>query len=173
MRLDFSNVSEFELLPEGTYEMLVEKSGIEIDNKQRERINMQLVVRNDVNQQYRNAKFFHSIYKSKEPKEMDAQTEGYSFASLMQIAMAANLEAGKDYPNLTALLADFVKRPLKVTVYHDVYNDKKTARVRRWNKTDNPVVMHQPKPSGGGSYAPMPTDADAPPASSGVKMPWE
>jgi hypothetical protein len=91
----------------------------------------------------------------------------------MQIAMAANLEAGKDYPNLAALLADFVKRPIKVTVYHDVYNDKKTARVRRWNKTDNPVVMHHPKPSGGGSYAPMPTDADAPPASSGVKMPWE
>lgn len=172
MRLDFSNVSEFELLPEGTYEMLIEKSSTEIDNKQRERINMQLVVRNDVSQQHQNAKFFHSIYKSREPKELDAQTEGYSFASLMQIAMAANLEAGKDYPNLAALLADFVKRPIKVTVYHDVYNGKTSARVRRWNKTDNPVVMHQPKqPSG--SYAPMPTDADAPPASSGVKMPWE
>lgn len=173
MRLDFSNVTEYELLPEGEYEMLIEKSALESDNMGRERINMQLVVRNDIDQQNKNAKLFHSIYKSKEPKPLDAQTDGYSFASLMQIAKAARLEAGKDYPNLAALLADFVNRPIKLTVYHDTYNGKTSARAKWWKQTDNPAVMHQPKQPGGTSYAPMPTDADAPPASSGVKMPWE
>ena len=173
MKLDFTGINEYELLAEGTYEMLIEKAEIELDNKQRERINVQAVIRNDVSQPSQNAKFFHSIYRNKQPSEMDAQTDGFSFKSIMQIAKAANLPAGKDYPTLAALLADFVKRPVKVQIYHDTYQDKKTSRVKFWNMTDHPAVMHTPKQTSSNSWAPMPTDSDAPPAASGMKMPWE
>lgn len=186
MKLDYSNVNEYELLPEGEYEMLIEKSGLEIDNKNRERISLQMVVRNDVNQPNKNAKLFHSIYKSKEPKPIDMQSNGYSFASLMQIAKAVRLEENKDYPSLQALIADFINRPVKATIYHDTYNGKTSARVQWWKQTSNPTVMHQAgarqvvsssqfsaasQPTAG-AYAPAPSDADAPPAVK-TKLPWE
>jgi len=132
-------------LPEGTYEILISTATEETDQTGKSRLNFMLTVRNDVQQEHANRVLFHSIYKSKEPKPLDAQVCNYSFQSIMRIASVTKLPENKQYQNLAELLSDLVNRPAKVDVYHDEYNGKKSVKVKYWNASDKPEVHHQYK----------------------------
>lgn len=123
------------LMKEGDYEILVAKAKQDQTKGGTDCINMQLVVRNDIDQQYKNKCIFNSMFKGRE-------TGQYHSGMLNTMAKALKIENGKRYDSLDALLADFVGKTAKVTIKHETYNDKTNERVKAWKATDFTACNH-------------------------------
>ena len=127
---NYSDLSD--RLPEGTYEMIITGASEETGRMGSSRLNITMAIRNDVQQERQNSIFYHSLFKVKEPKPVDAQMCNYSYTAIMRIAQSAKLPENKQYNNLAELLADFINRPVKVEIYHDTYDTKPNARIKYW-----------------------------------------
>lgn len=131
--------------PEGDYEVIIS----EIKRKQTpngaQSVGFKYVVRNDVEQQYKNGYIFHDVWKKKEPNADDLAAEGYNYAQLMAIAGAAGLPANADFESFDAFLNALVGKPVKVHLYHEHWNGKLNERIDRHMKTAFPEVKHIPK----------------------------
>ena len=125
-----------DLIPEGNYEIVVKEAKEKETESGRKHINLQLAVRNDVPQKYKNKVIFDTIWTKKDDNET------YNMANLQTVAKALNIPNGKAYNSLEELLSDWNGKGAKVSVKHEVYNEKTNARVKGWNKTDAPGVNH-------------------------------
>lgn len=139
--LDFSKATQTGGIKDGTYEVFVNKAFEDATPGGSEYINIDLVVRNDVDQQYKNAHVFPKVWKSKKDGK-------YNEGMIMAIAQSLQLQDGKQYNGLDELLADFILKPVKVTVKNETseYNGKtyENVNVKRWEKTDvQGVLNHQ------------------------------
>ncbi len=174
------------LKPEGDYECLIakaeERDYTNSKGEEKTCLNISFVIRNDVEQGYKNGYIFHTLWKRIEPTENDMQVNGYGFNQVMALGKAAGLPDGKDYDSLEQFLGELVKKPVRVTVKHEEYNGKMQERVSWLNPTKYPTVKHTFKQSQNGtatayaqpqqSYAPaqtanqgfedMPLDDDLP-----------
>ena len=160
------NYSELnDLLPEGTYEALITTASEEIDRQMRARLNFMLTIRNDVQQKCQNRTMFRSMYKSKEPKPVDEQTDNYNYDMLMRIGGAAKLPENKTYNSIAEFLNDLVNRPVKIDVHHKDFNGNKSAEIKKWYASDKPEIQHQFKQKPAQTPAPAQTAASAP-------LPW-
>jgi hypothetical protein len=128
------------LIEEGTYEVIVHKAFEDVAKSGTMFINLQLVVRNDVDQKYKNKYIFASIWQSK-------QTGEYHKGMLNTVAKALRIENGKRYNSLEELLNDFVNRTARVTVKHEEYNGNVNARVKAWEQSRYQTCNHQFKDS--------------------------
>ncbi len=142
-------------LPEGTYEMIITGAGEETDRMGNSRLSITMTIRNDVQQERQNNVFYHSLFKLREPKPVDAQMNNYSYTAIMRIAQSVKLPENKQYNNLAELLADFINRPVKVEIYHDTYNNKTNARIKYWYASDVPDVKHKFKTPTASTPAPQ------------------
>lgn len=131
-----------ELLPEGKYECIVKDAFPSETSHGTPYLDIRLVIRNDVEQKYKNKYIFHSIWKKKEPSEQDRQVDGYSFKQLMSLASAAGLPSGKNYASVEELCKDFIGKCVNVETEHDEWNGKTNVRVKYCNKTDYPECRH-------------------------------
>lgn len=141
--LDFSKANDGNIA-DGTYEAVI--SFVKEDankNTGTEFINFDLVVRNDVDQKYKNSHIFHRVWRSKD-------TGKYNQGRLMAIAQAAGMTDKKHYNSFEDFMKDFTGAPVKVTVRTKTseYNGKTydNTDVTRWAKTDFPQIAHQWKP---------------------------
>lgn len=125
-----------DLLPEGTWEVIVREAKQKATTGGRQHISIQLAVRNDLNQKYKNKVIFDTIWTKKE------DNESYNVANLQTVAKALDIPNGKSYGSLDELLADWMGKGAKVSVKHETYNDNTNARVKAWNKTDAPGINH-------------------------------
>ena len=139
--LNYNNVND--LIPEGSYEVLITTACEEADKQGRTRLNFALVVRNDVDQPAQNRTVFHSMYKVREPDEDDRMTENYKFGALMRIAKSAGLPEDKPYQSVAQMVADTVNRAVRIEIAHETYEGKKSARIKYWNETDYPQIAHR------------------------------
>lgn len=161
------------LLPEGKYECIVKDAFPSETKNGNPYLDIRLVIRNDVDQSYRNKYIFHSIWKKKEPSEQDKQVDGYSFKQLMSLANAAGLPSGKNYASVEELCKDFVGKCVNVEIEHDEYNGNTNVRVKYCNRSEFPNCKHVFKESApkvdNNTYQKPKQDAFAQPAS--VNMP--
>lgn len=174
------------LKPEGDYEVIITKA----EEKQtkgsgKTYLSLSLVIRNDVDQKYKNAYLFHTLWKRKEPTEADRQVNGYGFSQIMSLSKAAGLPNGKNYDSLTDLLTELMKKPVKAHLVHDEYNGDKRESIAWFAPTDHPEVKHimkqrpdvnpdgyayqqqtsyanQPAQAASDGFVPMPLDDDLP-----------
>lgn len=125
------------LIPEGEYEVIIRNIEERTTKNGATGINLSLVIRNDVEQKYKDRYLFHTLWKRKEPTEADMQVQGYSFKQIMILAKAAKLPSGKAYENVRQLCEDLLKRPLRVTVEHETndYNGKTRENIRYINES--------------------------------------
>lgn len=130
------------LKPEGDYEVLVMKIEERVTPKGKTGLNLSMVIRNDVEQPYQNGFIFHTLWKRREPTAEDMQVNGYGFGQMMALAQAACLPDGKDYADLGEFLGEIAKKPLRVTVKHEVYQNVKRERVSFLQATQFPQVRH-------------------------------
>ena len=149
-RTNSSKASEgSSLKPEGDYEVLIDSAKIEdfpkADGTTTQRIKLKYVIRNDVEQKYKNAYLFNDIWKKKEPNEDDLSVEGFNFGNLMAIADAAKLPDNKEYESVSAFLADLAGKPVKVHLYHNLYNGNTYEKIDEHKPTDFPNVAHKAK----------------------------
>lgn len=137
------------LKPEGYYETLIESAKIEdftkADGTVTQRIKLKYVIRNDVEQKYKNACLFNDIWKKKEPNEDDISIDGFNFGQLMAVSDAVKLPDNKEYESVSALLAELVGKPVKVHLYHNFYNGKKYEKIDEHKPTDFPNAAHKAK----------------------------
>ena len=139
-----SSSGDYELIPAGEYEVVIRNIEERTTKKGAVGINLSLVIRNDVEQKYKDRYLFHTLWKRKEPTEADMQVQGYSFKQIMILAKAAKLPSGKAYENVQQLCEDLLKRPLRVTVEHEVsdYDGKTRENIRYINESKFPECRH-------------------------------
>lgn len=141
--------------PEGDYECIIAKAEFHTTPRGAKGINFSFVVRNDIpNQKYKNSYIFHTIWKKKEPNELDMQIEGYNFNQLMYLGKVAGLQDGKEYDNLQGYLDDLKGKCILATLEHDEYNGTKREKVSSIGQTKFPNCSHKfKKKISGNSYA--------------------
>ncbi len=139
------------LKPEGNYEVIIDGWKRRTTQKGAMSIGFTYVIRNDVEQGYKNGLIFHDVWKRKEPTPDDLTAEGYNYRQLMTIADAAGLPANADYESLDEFLNALVGKPVKVYLYHDPYNGKTYEKIDNHFPTDFPEVKHKPKEKPGDS----------------------
>lgn len=135
---------DYGIIPEGEYEIVIRNIEERTTKNGATGINLSLVIRNDVEQKYKDRYLFHTLWKRKQPTEADMQVQGYSFKQIMILAKAAKLPSGKAYENVQQLCEDLLKRPLKVTVEHEIndYNGKTRENIRYINESRFPECRH-------------------------------
>ena len=134
--------------PEGDYECIVTKIEERTTRSGAKGINFTLVIRNDITEQkYKNAYLFHTIWRKKEPNELDMQVEGYNYGQLMAMGKAAALPDGKDYEGLKQYLDDLLNKCVRVTLKHesnpDYKNGEPQERINYVNPTKYPSCSHK------------------------------
>ena len=141
--------------PEGDYECLIAK----VEEKEynttdsngnkivKNKLNISMIIRNDVEQNYKNGYIFDTLWKKKEPTNADLQVKGYSYGQIMALGKAAGLPDGKEYDSLEQFCGELVNKPMRVTIKHEEYNGKTQERVSWRNPTKYPTVKHTFKQS--------------------------
>lgn len=129
--------------PEGDYECIILKIEEKETNKSKKKyLNCTLIVRNDVEQGYKNAYIWHTLWKRREPTPSDMQVNGYSFGQVMAIGQSAGLPDGKEYDSLEEFCKDLINKPVRVTIKHEEYNGNIQERVNYVNPTKYPDCKH-------------------------------
>lgn len=137
--LDFSKAAQTGGVKDGTYECVVNRASEEATQNGAEYMELDLIIRNDIDQPYKNAHIFAKNWKSKAENK-------YNEGMIMAIAQSLQLQDGKQYASLDELMADFVLKPVLVTVKNEeseykgkTYNN---LNVRKWDKTNTKGVMN-------------------------------
>lgn len=145
-RNDFSQATQNNgLKPEGDYEVLIVKAEERQTKNGKLGLNISMVIRNDVEQGYKNDFIFHTLWNRREPTRADMQVNGYGFGQVMALGKAAQLPDGKDYPDLQAFLQDLLGKPVRVHLVHDTYNNTERESVSYIDPTKYPEVRHVKK----------------------------
>ena len=142
IKIDYKGLTE-SLIPEGQYEVVIKSAFLDATRGGTEFINVQFVVRNDVEQKYKNKYIFYQVWKKKEPSEQDKICEGFSSKQLFKLCQAVNIPAEKEFANLDAMLEELIGKPLLIGVKHGFYNDKKQENVSFMSVTEFPDCVHE------------------------------
>ncbi|MDE7194515.1 MAG: DUF669 domain-containing protein [Oscillospiraceae bacterium] len=161
--------TSYSLKPEGYYEVIIESAYIEdytrADGTKTQRIKLKYIIRNDVDQRYKNACIFHDIWQRREEKltELDRTVENFHYDNLMGLANALPLSKEKEYANVAELVADFAGKPVKAHLYHEAGTNGKTyEKIDEHKPTDFPNVAHKAKtPVSADTYAAPPAQSFA------------
>lgn len=137
--LDFENTFEGGGIADGTYEVLISFTGEDATKGGAEYADFRLTVRNDIDQKHKNQIIFEKIFKAK-------ATGKYNMMMFNTIGKAAQLQKGKSYNSIDELLADYLNKPLRVTVKNEEseYNGNtyNNLNVKKWEPTQFPSVQH-------------------------------
>lgn len=131
--------------PEGNYEVIIDSWKRRTTQSGAMSIGFTYVIRNDVEQGYKNGLIFHDVWKKKEPTPDDMTAEGYNYNQLMAIADAAGLPANADYESFDDFLNALVGKPIKVHLFHKLYEGKTYENIDRHFRTNFPEVKHKSK----------------------------
>lgn len=139
---NYEDIQDFNLIAKGEYEVIITRIEERTTQSGARGLNFTLVIRNDVDQKFKNRSIFHTLWKRREPTQSDMQVQGYSFKQIMQLAKAVRLPAGKSYETVYSLCDDLANRVMRVTVGHREYNGKTYEEVKFMNETQFPECKH-------------------------------
>lgn len=140
---DYSQVNDGNvLLPEGEYEVIFRSVDEGVSKKGYPNINVAMVVRNDIEQQYKNKYVWDTLMQKKDKTQADLSVGGYSYKRIQQLSKGAGLPNGKSYANIAEWCEEFTNRCARVTVYHETYEEKTRAKVKWYNETKYPNCKH-------------------------------
>ena len=139
---DYSKAQDNGIKPEGDYEVIIAEARERQTKNGATGLNLHLVIRNDVDQKFKNGYIFMQLWKRKEPTAADMQVNGYGFGQIMALGKAAGLPDGKNYADLTEFLKELVGKPVLAHLVHDTYNGAKREQVQYLNPTRFPEVRH-------------------------------
>ena len=152
---DYSEVSKGgTLLPPGEYEVIIKYAGEDAAKTGTVYINVTMVIRNDVEQPYKNKYIWHKLWHRKDPTPADIGCGGYSFKQIQSLSKAAGLPNGKKYESLADWCEELGGKCVRITVEHEEYNGKTQAKVKWTNESDYPECRHVWKKQDGGSTEP-------------------
>lgn len=124
------------LMKEGEYEVIVKTAGEMVTPGGTVYFSVDLVVRNDIEQQYKNKHLFHAIWKTKATGE-------YNFTNFNTICKAFKIPEGTTFIDLDELALGIRGKLSRVMIKHDTYKDKTTEKVVSWGETKFPECKHE------------------------------
>lgn len=137
--MDYSKASEGSVT-DGTYEAVIKTVQFKVTKNDKQYINFDLVIRNDIEQHYQNMHVFDKAWPKK-------GTLDYSMGYLFMIGMKAGIPNKKKFDSINEMLADLVGKPVKVTVKNETseYNGKTytNLNIKKWEKSEFPDVQHK------------------------------
>lgn len=140
---DYENINDdFDILPEGDYEVIIRNIEERTTKNGATGLNLSLVVRNDIDQKFKDRYMFYTLWKRKEPTDADKQVQGYSYDQIMRLAKSAKLPNGKAYESVMEMCKDLMHRTLKVFLEHREWNGKQQENVKYVNASAYPVCKH-------------------------------
>lgn len=139
---DYKNLND-DLIPEGKYEVVIKSAGFGATPWGTEYIDLPLVVRNDVEQSYQNKYIFYKLWKKNEPDERDKECNNFSAKQIFKLCQAVGIPENKKFENLEEIFAELSHKPIFVGIKHDVYNDKKQAKISFTTATKFPECKHE------------------------------
>lgn len=138
--LDFEDTFEGGNIEDGHYEVVIYRCNEDSTPSGAEYTEFDLIVRNDVDQKFKNAHIFHKVWKRKDDNK-------YNMKQFNTIGKACQLENGKTYNSFDDLLKDFFLKTAQVYVKNETneYNGKTytNTNVKFWNKTKTNGLNHQ------------------------------
>ena len=150
--LDFNDKFEGGGIADGVYEVIVNIAKEDATKGGSEYMELDLIIRNDVQQKHHNQHIFHKIWKKKD-------TGKYNPQMFNTLGWAFKLQEGKNYNSIDELLQDFFMKVAKVTVKNEksepnaqgvVYDN---LNVKRWEQSAFPQSQHQFKQKDSASNA--------------------
>lgn len=139
-KIDYDKAQEFGNVADGEYEVVVFNVKEDATPGGAEYLNFDLIIRNDIQQSYKNSHIFHKVWKSKE-------TGKYSQGMVMALAKNFGLPDGKSYASFDDFLNDFAMRTAKVRVKNETSesNGKKyeNLNVKKLETSKFPELQHQ------------------------------
>lgn len=133
-------------IQDGTYETVITKFEENATQSGTEYVDVQLTIRNDIDQKNKNSKISHKIWKAK-------ATGKYDMRFFNTIGAAAQLQQGKAYKSIEELFTDFLGKSVRVSVKNETseYNGKtyENLNVKRWENTKFPELNHKFKTEDG------------------------
>lgn len=131
-KLDYNNTFT-STIDDGTYEVVIALVSEGSTPNGAEYIQFDLIIRNDVDQKFKNMHIFHNVWKSKE-------TGKFNPKSFNTVGKAAQLQDGKQYNSLLDLFNDYIGKTCKVTIKNESSEHNGTTyqnlTVKRWDKSD-------------------------------------
>jgi single-stranded DNA-binding protein len=126
LRTNYEDVNAgFDPLPIGDYECIVSKVEVtKSGTSGAPMLKVTLTVRDDVEQQGRKRKFFDNMV------EMDNMMWKFQ-----QVAKAAQLPAGEDYPTIAEFAAAIQYKPVLIKNKHEEYNGEKQDKIAYWKES--------------------------------------
>lgn len=140
-KIDYNETNEYELIEEGEYEVVVGQAVENATPSGAMYLDIQLVVRNDIQQKFQNQRIFHKVFQKKDTGE-------YNMGFINVMAKAFQIPDGKQYNTLFDLLDDFKGRAARIEVAHREYNEKKYPNVNKWYLTSFSQINHKWKDEG-------------------------
>lgn len=129
-------------IKDGKYEIVVNRANEDATQGGTEYAELDLIIRNDLEQQHKNQHIFHKVWKAK-------ATGKYNMRMFNTMGKACQLQNGKQYNSMDELLQDFVGKAAVVTVKNEEseYNGQtyQNLNVKQWEQTKFPNVQHQYK----------------------------
>ena len=152
-------------MPESTYEAIFKYAGEASTSKGKPCINITLVLRNDVDQPYKNKFIWESLYHRKEETrtEEDLKYEGYSAKRINQISKAAGIENHANVGTIEDWCRSLKGKCVRVTTVNEEFNGKVSEKVKWFNETKFPVCNHIWKGEETKAAAPAPAAVVTPP----------
>jgi hypothetical protein len=141
--VDHSQASEgTDLLPEGDYEVIIKYASENATKGGTMYINVVCVLRNDVDQKFKNKYLWYSIWQKKAPTPADLNCGGYSSKQIQNLSKAVGLLDGKKYETIADWCNDLKNHIFRATVEHEEYKGQTNARVKWVNESKFPDCRH-------------------------------
>lgn len=161
---DYKDVQSFDPVPPGEYECIISEVKPQKFSTGAEGLSVQLTIRSDVDQPMGKRKLFDNLVTSEK-----------AMFRFQQVAKAARLPEGQNYPTRAAFAKAILHKAVRVRVKHEEYQGKTQERVNFYMEpqeeyTGDPI---NGGPAGNPFEAAPPSEVDAPPTTEGIKPPWE
>lgn len=138
--LDFNDKFEGGGVKDGMYEVIVNIAAEKSTPSGAEYVEVDLIIRNDIQQEHQNQHIFHKIWKKKD-------TGKYNLQAFNTLGWAFKLQEGKNYNGIDDLLQDFFMKVAKVMVKNETSEFKGKSydnlNVKRWEQSAFPQSQHQ------------------------------
>lgn len=132
-----------DILPVGTYEVIIEDACIDYTKGGTEHISITFVLRNDVDQKYKNRRIFHQIWRRKEPSPSDLECDGFPNQQIQQISKNVGLPNGMSIKSFDDWFELLIGKVAEITIRHEDYNNQTNAKVGYINPSKFPDCEHK------------------------------
>ena len=118
------------ILPIGEYEVFIKSAEEKITQTGKSYINISFIIRNDVEQRYKNKYIWYSIWKKKEPNQADIACGGYNNQQIQFLSRAVQFSNGKEFANIQDWMKQLKGRVLRIKIGHEEFNGKMREKVQ-------------------------------------------